>query len=150
MTRYPCIYTDGSCHPNPGPGGWATVLVLGEGKRPRVRNGGELGSTNNRMELRAAIEALRIVTALDQEVDVITDSQYVRRGITDYVNDWRTNGWRLSSGGPVKNIDLWQELDELHLPIRWKVRWLWVRGHAGHEMNELADQAAAQGRRSVL
>jgi ribonuclease HI len=131
------IYTDGACLGNPGPGGWAALLV--EDGRVRELSGYEPRTTNNRMELRAAVEALR---ALDEpsEVDLHTDSQYVRTGMAEWLARWKRNGWRTADKKPVKNMDLWQELDaQAH---RHVVRWHWVRGHAGHVENERCDLLA--------
>ena len=133
-------FTDGACRGNPGPGGWG-VLLRHEG-REKSLYGGEPETTNNRMELRAAIEALR---ALKQpcQVYLTTDSQYVRKGITEWMANWKRNGWRNAAKKPVKNSDLWQQLDEanqLH-----KVDWRWVKGHSGHRENEIADQLANKG-----
>jgi ribonuclease HI len=131
------IYTDGGCRPNPGPGGWAALLIYG--KRERELVGSEPDSTNNRMELRAAIEALR---ALKEPclVDLHTDSQYLQRGITSWLPRWVKNGWRTSGRRPVKNQDVWQEL---HAAMqRHDVRWHWVRGHAGDARNARVDRLA--------
>ena len=135
------IYTDGGCAPNPGPGGWGAILI--NGNHRKELKGGEPHSTNNRMELMAAISALE---ALKRPcvVDMHTDSQYVRDGITKYINNWKRNGWRTASKEPVKNVDLWQRLDAaLHTH---EVRWHWVKGHAGHELNERADQLVHEAR----
>jgi ribonuclease HI len=128
------IYTDGGCSPNPGPGGWAAILIFGD--REKELKGGEPNSTNNRMELTAAISAL---AALKRpcRIDLHTDSQYLRDGITRYINNWKRNGWRTADKKPVKNIDLWQRLDGA-LGAH-QVRWHWVKGHAGHDINERAD-----------
>ena len=135
------IYTDGGCAPtNPGPGGWAAILIKGE--HQKELKGGEAHTTNNRMELTAAISGLE---ALKQScvVDLHTDSQYVRDGITKYINNWKRNGWRTASREPVKNQDLWQRLEAAR--DRHTVRWHWVKGHAGHDDNERADELASQG-----
>lgn len=134
------IFTDGACRGNPGPGGWGVVLRAGDHEKQLY--GGESETTNNRMELRAAIEGLR---ALKQPSDVVltTDSQYVRQGITQWINNWKKNAWRTSSKQPVKNQDLWQLLDQL--ASEHQVTWQWVKGHSGHPENELADQLANQG-----
>ncbi len=128
------IYTDGGCVPNPGVGGWAAVLLSGD--RRREISGGETDSTNNRMELTAAIEAL---TALKRPCEVVlhTDSEYVKKGITEWMKKWKRNGWKTRSG-PVKNVDLWQQLDEQ--VERHHVKWQWVRGHSGVEENERCDE----------
>jgi ribonuclease HI len=134
------IYTDGACKGNPGPGGWGAVLQYGEHEKQLF--GGELETTNNRMELLAAIEAL---AALKQSCEVIltTDSQYVRKGITEWLKGWKRNGWKTSAKKPVKNADLWQQLDEQ--TGRHDVEWRWVKGHSGHPGNELADDLANRG-----
>jgi ribonuclease HI len=134
------IHTDGACSGNPGPGGWGAILTFGD--REKELKGGEAHTTNNRMELCAAIAALEALTK-PCVVDLYTDSQYVRGGITGWINGWKKNGWRTADKKPVKNIDLWQQLD-LAL-ARHKVRWHWVKGHAGHTMNERADQLAREG-----
>ena len=128
------IYTDGGASPNPGPGGWAAIITFGE--RERELKGGEPNTTNNRMELTAAISALEALKR-PCRVDLHTDSQYLRDGITKYIGTWKRNGWRTADRKPVKNIDLWQRLDAALKPHQ--IRWHWVRGHAGHDMNERAD-----------
>ncbi len=134
------IYTDGACRGNPGPGGWGALLRSGEHERELW--GGEPETTNNRMELTAAIRALECLNQAC-EVDLTTDSQYVRKGVTEWMHNWKRNGWRTSARKPVKNADLWQRLDEL---ATWHtVRWHWVRGHAGHAENERADALANRG-----
>ena len=134
------IYTDGACSGNPGPGGWGALLVFGD--LEREISGGEAETTNNRMELRAAIEALN---ALKRPMTVClhTDSTYVRDGITRWINGWKKNGWRTSGKKPVKNVDLWQDLEAAI--YRHRIEWFWVRGHAGHPGNERADSIARQG-----
>lgn len=131
------IFTDGACKGNPGPGGWGALLRYGEIEKSLY--GGELDTTNNRMELLAAIEGL---TALREpcEVTITTDSQYVRKGITEWLANWKRNGWRTAAKEPVKNADLWQRLDEQNQ--RHKVTWHWVKGHNGHRENEIADSLA--------
>ena len=131
------IYTDGACSGNPGPGGWGAILSFA-GKEKELK-GGELHTTNNRMELMAAISALEALTK-PCEVDLHTDSQYVRNGISSWINNWKKNGWKTADKKPVKNVDLWQKLDAAL--AQHKVRWHWVKGHAGHPMNERADQLA--------
>jgi ribonuclease HI len=140
MTDTITIWTDGACSGNPGPGGWGAIL-RGRGHEKEL-NGGEPATTNNRMELKAAIEALG---ALKQPstVDLYTDSQYVRGGITGWMTGWKRNGWRTADKKPVKNMELWQQLDEA--TARHEVRWHWVKGHAGHPENERADLLARQG-----
>jgi Ribonuclease HI len=134
------IFTDGACRGNPGPGGWGALLRYG--KIERSLHGGEKLTTNNRMELLAAIEGL---AALKEpcEVVITTDSQYVRKGITEWLAGWKRNGWRTASKQPVKNADLWQRLDELNQ--RHTVEWRWVKGHSGHRENEMADLLANRG-----
>ncbi len=133
------IYTDGACSGNPGPGGWAALLRYG--KHEKLLTGAASRTTNNRMELRAALAALR---ALNRpcRIDFYTDSQYLRRGITEWLPRWVRNGWRTASKKPVKNRDLWQALwEEIQ---RHEIHWHWVQGHAGHAENERVDQAARQ------
>ncbi len=136
MTRV-LIYTDGACSGNPGPGGWGAVLIAGG--RERELSGGEPQTTNNRMELMAAIQALTALTR-PCSVDLHTDSQYVRQGITEWLPGWKARGWRTADKKPVKNDDLWKALDAARL--RHEVRWHWVKGHAGHPLNERADGLA--------
>ena len=133
------IHTDGGCSPNPGVGGWGAILESGGHKKEL--KGGEISSTNNRMELMAAISGLESLK-YPSVVDIHTDSQYVRDGITKWINNWKRNGWRTASKEPVKNVDLWKRLDAaLHTH---KVRWHWVKGHAGHDLNERADELACE------
>ncbi|HXE31424.1 MAG TPA: ribonuclease HI [Terriglobales bacterium] len=131
------IYTDGGCRGNPGVGGWAAVLEYGD--HTREISGGEAHTTNNRMELMAAIEALRTVHE-PCEIDFYTDSQYLRLGITEWLAKWKRNGWQTSTRTPVKNSDLWQRLDAE--ARRHTLSWHWVRGHAGHAINERCDALA--------
>ena len=140
MTPQVVIYTDGACSGNPGPGGWGAVLISGE--REREICGGEADTTNNRMELMAAIQALEALKR-PCKVELHTDSQYVRTGITEWLAGWKARGWRTASKSPVKNEDLWRRLDEARL--RHEVDWRWVKGHAGHELNERADGLARKG-----
>jgi ribonuclease HI len=139
------IFTDGACKGNPGPGGWGVLLRYGD--KEKHLWGGAPETTNNRMELEATIQALG---ALKRECQVIltTDSQYVRKGITEWIHGWRKNGWKTAAKKPVKNADLWQALDEL--TQRHNVEWRWVKGHSGHPENELADQLANRGVEEVL
>ncbi len=134
------IYTDGACSGNPGPGGWGAVLIFGDHRKEL--NGGDVETTNNRMEMTAAIEALN---ALKQpcKVELYTDSKYLRGGITSWIDNWKKNGWRTANKKPVKNMELWQALEEAH--ARHEVSWHWVKGHAGHPENELADELAREG-----
>lgn len=134
------IFTDGACSGNPGPGGWGAILRFGDVEKEL--KGGENPSTNNRMELMAAISALEALKK-PALVDLTTDSQYVRQGITQWIHNWKRNGWRTADKKPVKNADLWQRLDaalKAHT-----VRWHWIKGHAGHAENERADQLARDG-----
>ena len=131
------IYTDGACRGNPGPGGWAALLRVGA--HEKVLSGATEKTTNNRMELMAAIEGLAALTQPSAAV-LTTDSQYVRKGITQWIAGWKRNGWKTSARKPVKNQDLWQRLDEVLEPH--EVEWHWVKGHSGHVENERVDQAA--------
>ncbi len=139
------IFTDGACKGNPGPGGWGALMRYGETQKELW--GGEAETTNNRMELMAAIKGLE---ALKRSCDVIltTDSQYVRKGITEWIHGWRKNGWKTSAKKPVKNADLWQQLDQL--TSLHNIEWRWVKGHSGHAENELADVLANRGVEGVL
>lgn len=134
------LYTDGACRGNPGPGGWG--VLLRSGKHEKSLHGGERDTTNNRMELMAAIAGLETLKRRCQ-VDLYTDSQYVRKGITEWIHGWKRNGWKTASKQPVKNQDLWQRLDEQI--GKHQVEWHWVKGHAGNEGNERADALANQG-----
>ena len=134
------IYTDGACSGNPGPGGWGALLEYGGASKEIC--GGETQTTNNRMELMAAIAALETLKK-PCNVTLYTDSTYVRNGITSWIHNWRRNNWRTASRKPVKNADLWQRLDEAHQ--RHEMNWQWVKGHAGHPGNERADELARQG-----
>jgi ribonuclease HI len=134
------IFTDGACSGNPGPGGWGVYIV--DGDRTRELYGGEPDTTNNRMEMQAVIEALRTVSA-DEPVVLYTDSQYVKNGITSWIHGWKKNGWKTASKKPVKNKDLWIALDDLS--SERKIEWRWVKGHAGDEGNEKADELARRG-----
>lgn len=138
-------YTDGACSGNPGPGGWGVLLraVAGETTvKERELSGGEAGTTNNRMELLAAIHALEALSKPSQ-ITIVTDSAYVKNGVTGWINGWKRNGWKTSARKPVKNVDLWQRLDAAQ--ARHTVTWEWVRGHAGHPENERADELARAG-----
>ena len=133
-------YTDGACSGNPGPGGWGALLLAGDHEKELT--GGAPETTNNRMELTAAIEALNAVKAADT-LRLHTDSTYVRDGITQWINRWKKNGWRTTARKPVKNEDLWRALDEARM--RHTVEWYWVKGHDGHPGNERADALARAG-----
>jgi ribonuclease HI len=139
------IHTDGGCSPNPGPGGWGAILES-KGHKKELK-GGEAHTTNNRMELTAAIAALEALRR-PSVVDLYTDSQYLRDGVTKWIIKWKRNGWRTADKKPVKNVDLWQRLDAAI--AHHQVRWHWVKGHAGHDLNERADQLARDGLREAL
>jgi ribonuclease HI len=151
------IFTDGACKGNPGPGGWGAWMIAGgmdawiAAGRPDAKTkelcGGEPDTTNNRMELQAVIEALN---ALKRPCELIvhTDSQYVHKGISEWLAGWKARGWKTASKAPVKNVDLWQALDEARL--RHTIEWRWVKGHAGHEGNEKADELANRGVELIL
>jgi ribonuclease HI len=134
------VHTDGACSGNPGPGGWGAILSYGE--HEKELKGGEPHTTNNRMELMAAISALEALKR-PSTVEMHTDSQYVQQGISQWITKWKRNGWKTADKKPVKNVDLWQRLDDALK--RHQVRWHWVKGHAGHSMNERADQLAREG-----
>ncbi len=144
MTRI-FAYTDGACSGNPGPGGWGALLIARDGDeivKEREVNGGEPDTTNNRMELRAAIEALSSLKRRT-EVTIVTDSSYVKDGLTKWIHGWKRNGWKTAAKKPVKNEDLWRALDSA--VAQHDVSWEWVKGHAGHEENERADKLARDG-----
>ena len=145
MTPEVVIFTDGACRGNPGPGGWGAVMIAGA--RERELWGGELATTNNRMEILAAIEALEALKR-PCRVELHTDSQYLRTGITEWLAQWKARGWRTAAKAAVKNEDLWRRLDEARL--RHEVDWRWVKGHAGHELNERADELARRGMKETL
>jgi ribonuclease HI len=135
-------YTDGACSGNPGPGGWGVVLEARDGAtlvKSRELSGGEPETTNNRMEMMAAIVALETLER-PSVLTVVTDSIYLKDGITGWIHGWKQNGWKTSSRKPVKNTDLWQRLDTAQ--ARHQVKWEWIKGHAGHEQNERADRLA--------
>ncbi len=134
------IYTDGACSGNPGPGGWGALLK--RGSREKELWGGTADTTNNRMEMTAAIEALKALKR-PCKVRLHTDSQYLKQGITSWIKNWKRNGWRTADRKPVKNVELWQSLDDL-LKTH-DVKWIWVKGHAGHDGNERADALANRG-----
>ncbi|MCC6863950.1 MAG: ribonuclease HI [Rhodobacteraceae bacterium] len=138
-------YTDGACSGNPGPGGWGVLMLAREGGevvKERELSGGEMMTTNNRMELLAAISALETL-ARPSELTIVTDSAYVKNGVTEWIHGWKCNGWRTAGRDPVKNADLWQRLDAAQ--ARHKVQWRWIKGHAGHAENERADALARAG-----
>ena len=140
-TDHVIIHTDGACKGNPGPGGWGALLQTGGGHEKELW-GGEANTTNNRMELMAAIMALEALKR-PCKVELHTDSKYVMQGITEWMRGWKARGWLTADKKPVKNADLWQRLDAARL--KHDVRWRWVKGHAGHELNERADQLANRG-----
>jgi ribonuclease HI len=138
-------YTDGACSGNPGPGGWGVLLIAREGTevlKERELCGGEAMTTNNRMELLAAISALETL-AKPSVLTIVTDSAYVKNGVTEWIHGWKRNGWRTAGKDPVKNAELWQRLDQAQ--ARHKVEWRWIKGHAGHAENERADALARAG-----
>ena len=138
-------YTDGACSGNPGPGGWGVLMLAREGAavvKERTLQGGEALTTNNRMELMAAISALEALSK-PSEITLVTDSAYVKNGITEWMDGWKRKGWRTASGPPVKNVDLWQRLDAAR--GQHSVIWKWIKGHAGHVENERADALARAG-----
>ena len=139
------IYTDGACKGNPGVGGWGAILRFGGTERELF--GGVANTTNNRMEMTAVIEALRVLSRSCDAI-VFTDSSYVQKGISEWIHGWKRNGWKTADRKPVKNADLWQALDEL--AAGHKIEWRWVRGHAGHPENERADLLANRGVESLL
>ena len=145
MTRAIFAYTDGACSGNPGPGGWGVLLQARDGdavSKERELCGGEEMTTNNRMELLAAISALENLSRPSRLV-VVTDSAYVKNGVSTWIHGWKRNGWRTADGKPVKNVDLWQRLDAAQ--ARHGVEWRWIKGHAGHAENERADALARAG-----
>ena len=139
-TKRVVIHTDGACSGNPGPGGWGAILEF-DGRKKELF-GGEAHTTNNRMELSAAIEALKALKK-PSIVEIHTDSEYLRNGITKWIHGWKKNGWKTADRKPVKNAELWQVLDNL-IQVH-AMSWHWVRGHSGHDLNERADELARQG-----
>ena len=131
------IYTDGACLGNPGPGGWGAILLYKEHRKEI--SGNERDSTNNRMEIRAVIEALKVIKKTS-EIAIYTDSKYVLEGITKWIFGWKKNGWRTADKKPIKNLELWQELDQE--VGRHKIEWIWVKGHSGNHFNDLVDDLA--------
>jgi ribonuclease HI len=140
LTPQVTIFTDGACSGNPGPGGWGAILIHGATEKELC--GGEPGTTNNRMELMAAIQALEALKK-PCRVELHTDSRYVMDGINEWIRGWKARGWKTAAKAPVKNEDLWRRLDEARL--RHEVDWRWVKGHNGHELNERADALARKG-----
>ena len=134
------IYTDGACKGNPGPGGWGALIIEGNNKNEIY--GGEVNSTNNRMEIMAVIMALKAINT-NNEITVFTDSTYVQKGINEWISKWKVNGWKTSNKKEVKNRDLWIQLDDLSSQL--KVSWMWVKGHSGHPGNDRADYLANKG-----
>ncbi|NHF71732.1 ribonuclease HI [Paracoccus xiamenensis] len=138
-------WTDGACSGNPGPGGWGVLMRAMKGAeivKERELSGGEPDTTNNRMELMAAISALETLTR-PSAITITTDSAYVKNGVTSWIHGWKRNGWKTADRKPVKNVDLWQRLDAAQ--ARHKVSWAWIKGHAGHPENERADELARAG-----
>jgi ribonuclease HI len=134
------IYTDGACKGNPGPGGWGALIIEGDNKNEIF--GGEANTTNNRMEILAVIMALKAINTIS-EITVFTDSTYVQKGISEWIDKWKINGWKTSNKKEVKNKDLWVQLDSLTAQL--KINWVWVKGHSGHSENDRADYLANQG-----
>ena len=145
MSPQVVIYTDGACSGNPGPGGWGAILIYKDNEK--LLSGGEPATTNNRMELMGAISALEALKKASK-VRLHTDSQYVKNGITQWINGWKAKGWRTADKSPVKNADLWQRLDAAR--ARHNVDWRWVKGHAGNEGNERADALANRGMAAAM
>jgi ribonuclease HI len=139
------IFTDGACKGNPGPGGWGALLVAGDNTKEFF--GGERDTTNNRMELTAVIKALNVLTR-PCTIILHTDSQYVLKGITEWIDGWKARGWKTAAKAPVKNVDLWQALDAAQ--TKHQIQWRWIKGHSGHSGNERADALANLGVNSVL
>ncbi len=145
MSERVAIWTDGACSGNPGPGGWGAILAYGDNRKEL--SGGEAATTNNRMELMAAIQALEALTR-PCTVDLYTDSAYLKGGITSWLKGWKRNGWKTADKKPVKNVELWQRLEDATQPH--KIDWHWVKGHANDVMNERADELARMGMRPYL
>ena len=145
MTIEVVIYTDGACRGNPGPGGWGAILIYGGHEKELC--GGDADTTNNRMELMAAIASLEALTR-PCAVELHTDSQYLRGGVMTWIHNWKKRGWTTADKKPVKNIELWKRLDEAR--ARHEVEWHWVKGHAGNELNERADELARRGMKPFL
>ncbi len=142
------IYTDGACSGNPGPGGWGAVILIDGTEIPL--SGGEKATTNNRMELMAVIEGLNYISrrldSSESSITIVTDSQYVKNGITDWIINWKKNGWKTAAKKPVKNQDLWILLDEL--VAKFSIEWKWVKGHSGNKYNEMCDKIAVEAGKS--
>ena len=138
--KHVAIYTDGACKGNPGPGGWGALLRMG--KHEKELSGSEPHTTNNRMELLAAISALEALSR-PSEIIVVTDSAYVKNGVTEWIHAWKRKNWRTAGGSPVKNVELWQRIEAA--AAGHKVTWRWIKGHAGHAENERADELARAG-----
>jgi ribonuclease HI len=145
MTDKVVIYTDGACKGNPGPGGWGALLTIGDTRKELC--GGELETTNNRMEMMAVIKALQALKR-PCDVELYLDSQYVNKGINEWISGWKARGWKTADKKPVKNVDLWLLLEAAREPHR--IKWIWVKGHAGHAGNERADQLANRGVEQAL
>lgn len=145
MSERVAIWTDGACSGNPGPGGWGAILTYGDNRKEL--SGGEPATTNNRMELMAAIQALEALTR-PCTIDLYTDSAYLKGGITSWLKGWKRNGWKTADKKPVKNVELWQRLEDATQPH--KIEWHWVKGHANDVMNERADELARMGMRPFL
>lgn len=145
MTKPIEIYTDGACKGNPGPGGWGALLRYNGYEKQLF--GGEAHTTNNRMELLAAIKGLAAITR-PATVVLTTDSEYLRKGITEWMANWKRNGWRTADKKSVKNVDLWQQLDEV--AMKHTITWKWIKGHSGHPENDIADQLANKGIEDIL
>lgn len=137
MKKHVVIYTDGACRGNPGPGGWGALLIFKD--RKKTLKGAETETTNNRMELMGAIQALKALRE-SCRIDIYTDSQYVQKGISEWMKAWKAKGWRKADNKPVKNADLWQSLDEVQ--SKHQVKWHWVKGHSNHPENDLVDELA--------
>tara|TARA_Y100000590_G_scaffold433844_1_gene551388 strand:+ start:82 stop:516 length:435 start_codon:yes stop_codon:yes gene_type:complete len=133
------VYTDGACSGNPGIGGWGIVILKNEGDQPIYLNGGSFNTTNNQMELKATIEALKFFEK-SSNINLFTDSKYVKNGIEVWINNWKKNGWKTSSKKNVKNKDYWIELDSL--VSKHRINWIWIKGHSGNKYNEMADLLA--------
>lgn len=141
------IYTDGACSGNPGIGGWGAILIYNEYKKEIY--GGDKYTTNNRMELTAVIESLKIIKKDNYKIEIYTDSQYVKKGVTEWINNWKKNNWKNSQKKEVLNKDLWEILDNLILKYNNNIEWFWVKGHNNIELNERADELARLGIKEI-